>query len=206
MSDVNLSDSAFNCFILLIEGLEMGDFSSVQPEKKKLYIQKYIPIRYTYILLSRISWNSNVCKHCLVRALPGLLIFPIQYHFLNHCIGALPYIALFSRSAQLPIKHFHLSNQRIYIHCSLLQVSVKSFDHLANSNLLFVPIVKINVGTRAFSIAVPTLWNSSPVSVKYVGNITTFCRKLKTCLNLRILHSSSAYQSNCLQLELLIDY
>ena len=30
-------------------------------------------------------------------------------------------IALFFRSAQLPIKHFYQSNQHIYIHCSLLQ-------------------------------------------------------------------------------------
>ena len=51
-----------------------------------------------------------------------------------------------------------------------------------NSNLLFVPSVKTNVGTRAFSIAAPTLWNSLPVNVKSVGNITTFCCKIKTHL------------------------
>ena len=51
-----------------------------------------------------------------------------------------------------------------------------------NSNLPFVPSVKANVGTRAFSVAAPTLWNSLRVSVKSVGNITTFCRKLKTHL------------------------
>ena len=52
----------------------------------------------------------------------------------------------------------------------------------SNSNLLFVPSVKTNVRTRAFSVAAPTLWNSLPVSVKYVGNITTFRCKPKTHL------------------------
>ena len=36
-----------------------------------------------------------------------------------------------------------------------------------HSNLLFVPSVKTNVGTRALSAAAPTLWNSLPVSVKF---------------------------------------
>ena len=52
----------------------------------------------------------------------------------------------------------------------------------SNSNLLFVPSVKTNDGTRAFSVAAPTLWNSLPVSVKSVGNIATFRHKLKTHL------------------------
>ena len=50
-----------------------------------------------------------------------------------------------------------------------------------NSNLLFVPSVKTNVGTRAFSVAAPTLWNSLPVSVQSVGN-RTFRHELKTHL------------------------
>ena len=52
----------------------------------------------------------------------------------NHCIGSLSDIALFSTSVQLPVKHFHPSNQHIYIHCSLLQ---DSFDHLILINFLF---------------------------------------------------------------------
>ena len=41
----------------------------------------------------------------------------------------------------------------------------------SGSNLLSVPRVKTNSGTRAFSVAAPTLWNSLPVSVKSAGNI-----------------------------------
>ena len=102
-----------------------------------------------------------------------------KYHFLHHCIGSLSDIALFLRSVQLLIKHFHPSNQHIYIHCSLLQDSPDSFDHLIPVYILF-PV--LNVGTRAFSVAALTLWNSLPVSFKSVGNITTFRRRLKTHL------------------------
>ena len=39
--------------------------------------------------------------------------------------------------AQLPIKHFHPSNQHIYIRFSLLQDSLDCFDHLTLIYLLF---------------------------------------------------------------------
>ena len=45
----------------------------------------------------------------------GNPISMFQYHFLNHCFGFLFDIALFLTSAQLHIKHFHPSNQLIYI-------------------------------------------------------------------------------------------
>ena len=45
----------------------------------------------------------------------GNPISMFQYHFLNHCFGSLFDIVLFLTSAQLHIKHFHLSNQLIYI-------------------------------------------------------------------------------------------
>ena len=35
-----------------------------------------------------------------------------------------------------------------------------------SSNPLYIPRVKTKAGTRAFSVAVPTVWNSLPVSVK----------------------------------------
>ena len=102
------------------------------------------------------------------------------------------------------------SNQPAYLHSLLTPARQLSLRQLrsSNFNILFVPSVKTNVGTRGFSVAAPTLSNSLPVSVKSVGNnnIATFRRKLKTHMYLLILHSSPAYQSNCLQLELLIDY
>ena len=38
--------------------------------------------------------------------------------------------------------------------------------------------VKMKAGTRAFSVAVPTVWNSLPASVKSEGNIVSFRRRL----------------------------
>ena len=74
------------------------------------------------------------------------------------------------------------SKQPIYLYSLLTPARQPRQLRSSNSNLLY-PSVKTYLGTRAFSVAAPTLWNSLPVSVKSVGNITTFRRKLKTCLS-----------------------
>ena len=51
-----------------------------------------------------------------------------------------------------------------------------------SSNPLYIPRVKTKAGTRAFSVAAPTMWNSLPVSVKSEGNIVSYRRRLKTYL------------------------
>ena len=58
-------------------------------------------------------------QNCLAK-LPDLLVYLTQCNFLNNRIGSLSDITLFLRSVQLPIKHFHPSNQHICIPCSLL--------------------------------------------------------------------------------------
>ena len=52
----------------------------------------------------------------------------------------------------------------------------------STSDLLFVPKVNTNMGTRAFAVGAPTLWNMLPSSVKSVENIAKFRRHLKTYL------------------------
>ena len=74
------------------------------------------------------------------------------------------------------------SKEPAYLHLLLTLPRQPRQLRSSNSYLLFIASVKTNVGTRAFSVAAPTLWNSVPVSVKSVGNITTFRRKLKTDL------------------------
>ena len=74
------------------------------------------------------------------------------------------------------------SKQPAYLHSLLTLARQPRQLRSSDSNLLFVLSVKTNVGTKAFSVAAPTLWNSLPVSVKSVGNIATFCRKLKAHL------------------------
>ena len=71
------------------------------------------------------------------------------------------------------------SKQPAYLHSLLTLTRQPRQLQSSNFNPLFF---QTNVGTRAFSVAAPTLWNSLPVSVKSVGNITTFCCKLKTHL------------------------
>ena len=42
------------------------------------------------------------------------------------------------------------------------------------------PLYIYKAGTRAFSVAAPTVWNSFPASVKSEGNIVSFCQRPKT--------------------------
>jgi len=51
-----------------------------------------------------------------------------------------------------------------------------------SSNPLYIPRVKTKAGTRAFSVAAQTVWNSLPGSVKSEGNIVSFRRRIKTYL------------------------
>ena len=74
--------------------------------------------------------NHDIAIKDILKRRHVLLVSLTQYHFLNHCIGSLSDVALFLRFAQLPITHFHLSSQHIYIHCVFLQDSLDSFDHL----------------------------------------------------------------------------
>ena len=39
-----------------------------------------------------------------------------------------------------------------------------------SSNPLYIPRVKTKAGTRAFSVAAPTVWNSLPAGIKPAGN------------------------------------
>ena len=95
---------------------------------------------YHNIALMDISKLQRVQKWFGKGSYPMSLCPLTQYH-LNHCIGSLSDIALFLRSVQLPTKHFYPSNLRIYIHCSLLQDSPSSFNHLILIYFLF-PVLR----------------------------------------------------------------
>ena len=74
-----------------------------------------------------------------------------------------------------------LSNkQPAYLHSMLTPARQPRQLRSSGSDLLSVPRVKTNAGTRAFSVAAPTLWNSLPDSVKSARNIVSFRRNLKT--------------------------
>ena len=74
------------------------------------------------------------------------------------------------------------TKQPAYLHSMLTPARQPRQLRSSGSGLLFVPRVKTNAGTRAFSVAAPTLWNSLPDSVKSARNIASFRRNLKTYL------------------------
>ena len=74
------------------------------------------------------------------------------------------------------------STQSAYLNSMLTPARNSTQLRSTSSNPLYIPRVKTNAGTRAFSVAAPTVWNSLPASVKSEGNIVSFRRRLKTYL------------------------
>jgi len=54
--------------------------------------------------------------------------------------------------------------------------TLRSFD----TNLLCVPRVRTCFGSRGFSVAAPTIWNSLPLDIRNSYSIASFRRQLKT--------------------------
>jgi len=50
----------------------------------------------------------------------------------------------------------------------------------SQSNLLTVPLYRLNFGARSFRVAAPTVWNSLPVDIRACSLHSTFTRHLKT--------------------------
>ena len=74
------------------------------------------------------------------------------------------------------------TKQPAYLHSMLTPARQPRQLRSSSACLLSVPRVKTNAGTRSFSVAAPTLWNSIPDSVKSAGNIASFRRHLKNYL------------------------
>ena len=74
------------------------------------------------------------------------------------------------------------STQPAYLNSMLTPARNSRQLRSTSSNPLYIPRVKTNAGTRAFSVAAPTVWNSLPASVKSEANIVSFRRRLKTYL------------------------
>ena len=72
------------------------------------------------------------------------------------------------------------STQRAYLNSLLVPTRYSKQLRSVTSNHLYIPQVKTKAGTRAFSVAAPTLRNSLPASVKFGRNIVSFRRRLKT--------------------------
>ena len=74
------------------------------------------------------------------------------------------------------------STQPAYLNSMLTLARNSRQLRSTSSNPLYIHRVKMKAGTRAFSVAAPTVWNSLPASVKSEGNIVSFRRRLKTYL------------------------
>ena len=74
------------------------------------------------------------------------------------------------------------SAQPAYVNSMLTPARHSRQLRSTSSNPLYNPRVKTKAGTRTFSVAAPTVWNSLLASVKSQGNIVSFHRRLKNYL------------------------
>ena len=110
-----------------------------------------------YITLKNIL-KLQLVQNCLARVVTRPPCFshsvqywlPVRYHIIFKT-RTVTYQALSSK-------------QPAFLHSLLTAARQPRQLQSSNSNLLFAPSVKTNVGTRAFSVVAPTLWNSLPVS------------------------------------------
>ena len=72
------------------------------------------------------------------------------------------------------------SKQPAYLNAMLTPARNSRQLRSTSSNPLYIPRVKTGAGTRTFTVAAPTMWNSLPARVKSEGNIVSFRRRLKT--------------------------
>ena len=84
------------------------------------------------------------------------------------------------------------------IHSLCIRAS-KSMDiRSSKSELLFTPRVKTNNGSRSFSNARPTLWNSPSDNVKMVSSLLSFRRHFKLTIFIWLVrHSATVNSSTC---------
>ena len=108
-----------------------------------------------------------------------LLIKTLLYALMSH-----DNLKLFTNRS-LNIEHSLTHHQNIntaYLNSMLTPTRNSRQLRSTSRNPLYIPRVKTKAGTRAFSVAAPTVWNSLPASVKSQGNIVSFRRHLKTYL------------------------
>ena len=74
------------------------------------------------------------------------------------------------------------SHQPAYLNDLLIPAVKPRSLRSTDTGQLYVPRVKTNSGSRAFSVAAPTIWNSLPIKIRSANGIMTFRRLLKTHL------------------------
>ena len=130
--------------------------------------------------------NSSSKQQTWLLQLPPLQFCKQEYSKTSTCpklfgMGSHAFYSFFLLSADSEINRVHYriifkictityqalsSTQPAYLNLMLTPARHSTQLRSVSSNRLYNPLVKTKAGTRAFSVAAPTLWNSLPASVK----------------------------------------
>ena len=72
------------------------------------------------------------------------------------------------------------TTQPAYLYSSLKHYTPSRTLRLSDSKLLFVPRVRTCFGSRSFTVAAPTIWNSLPLAIRSSVSNYSFRRQLKS--------------------------
>ena len=151
------------------------------PEKLNVSVlpwPSYMSNKYLYFLGGKYLISVIFTNCALMLMHPVMLLVPQ-----NMCHPSSPLLLnWFKRKINKPLKDDISSTQPAYLNSMLTPARNSRQLRSTSSNPLYIPRVKTKAGTRAFSVAAPTVWNSLPASVKSQGNIVSFRRHLKTYL------------------------
>ena len=108
--------------------------------------------------------------------------------FFSHSVEFLKSLHRLSVQSRIIFKLYTIAYQTLssrelsYLFSSLSLAPNPREIHSSGFYLFVCSFPGLNVGTRAFSFAVPTLWNQLPEHVKSSNNIVSFRHHLKTHL------------------------
>ena len=122
---------------------------------------------------------------CVQNCLAKVVILPPQFSHSIPLLKSLPWFPVHSRIVfkLCTVAYQTISSGEPSHLFSTLSLAPKPRELRSSGfRLFFVPRIKTHVGTRAFSVAVPTLWNSLPEYVKSSNSTVSSRHHLKTLL------------------------
>ena len=124
------------------------------------------------------GWLQRV-QNCLSRVVTKSPRFTSSLSLL-HTLHWLPiYYRIKFKLALLTYKTLNFK-EPIYLHNLLTYCSSSKNLRSESRQLLVLPRSRSKLGSRAFSVSAPSLWNSLPIEIRLSNSVYSFRKKLKT--------------------------
>ena len=141
----------------------------------RIYIDKHLHLDLKHIwspIFPRSWWNQSPCRY--VKTIEELckLLYKQEFDHLNQCVNTIITFKLIYNNCLSHLKEiFEFAPQ----------CRIDTRNQLAKPK---IPFCKTNMGQKAISFVVPSLWNRLPESIKKTNNLNTCKHNVKNyCLD-----------------------